>query len=135
MNSDSPANILALEAFLRGEGLTVVRREGPDRKVFGNMLIEWADERIIVRIVKDRGIWLLEVADPSGQGRSPDPALMMQLMVGTTSDLVPLDEEIEFVQSHWSAIVDAFSIEKRTATNTRLHELAKARAKRLFGYG
>jgi hypothetical protein len=51
MTSDSPANILALEAFLRGEGLTVVRREGPDRKVFGNLLIEWADERIIVRIV------------------------------------------------------------------------------------
>lgn len=133
MNSDSPANILALEAFLRGEGLTLVRREGPVHESFGYMSFEWADERIIVRIVKDRGIWLLQVADPTRQGRWPDQALMMQLMLGTTSDLVPLDEEIQFVQSHWSAIVDSFRIEKRAATNARLQELAKERAKRLFG--
>lgn len=57
MNSDSPANILALEAFLRGEGLTLVRREGPVHESFGYMSFEWADERIIVR--NRKGSWHL----------------------------------------------------------------------------
>jgi|SRR5580700_3304957 hypothetical protein len=128
-----PEHLADLEEFCIQQGLACLVRMGPDSRSFGNILLEYGDSRVAVRIVRDRSQWEVGVAAPESQsGTWFDIGLLMNLLLGRAKDIVPLEEEIVFLKANWVAIVDLFSPERLEATEASLHELGRARFKRLM---
>jgi hypothetical protein len=126
-------NLADLEKFWIQQGLACLVRMGPDSRSFGNILLQYGDSRIAVRIARDRSQWSVDVARSGPQ--SPnwyDIGLLMNLLLGRAKDIVPPDEEIAFLKANWAAIVDLFSPEQLEATDASLYALGKARVKRLI---
>ncbi len=128
-----PERLADLEEFCIQKGLACLVRMGPDTRSFGNIVLEYGDSRVAVRIVRDRSRWEVGVAAPESQsGTWYDIGLLMNLLLGRAKDVMPLEEEIAFLKSNWAAIVDPFSPERLEATEASLDELGRARFKRLI---
>jgi hypothetical protein len=128
-----PENIADLESFCAAQGLTCRVRTGPDRRSFGNIVLQYGDSRIAVSIVLDRSQWDIRVAAPTSQSsRWHDIGILRNLLTGQAQDVQQLNEEIAFLKTNWAAIVDLFSPEKLPATEASLDALSTARFKRLM---
>jgi hypothetical protein len=125
-----PEAVAAFEDFLKGAGLTCLRREtGPES---GGRLLQYGCAIVGVRLVFDGCAWLAEVA---GVGSRPDDwydaaALRDLLAGGQSADTLPLAEQIEFLRVNWRAIVRAFDPIRRADTHMRLAFLRWQRVKR-----
>ena len=72
-----------LEEFCIQKGLACLVRMGPDTRSFGNIVLEYGDSRVAVRIVRDRSRWEVGVAAPESQsGTWYDIGLLMNLLLG-----------------------------------------------------
>ena len=129
-----PNEIGTFEAFLLNKGLVCERRVGPDRKVFGNRILQYGNGIIGVQLVLDRSIWLIDIADVASRPNEwYDFAIVLELLVHHGIDVMPLNTQIEMVQTNWQSIIDCFGPQHREKTHTQLDSLRKERAKRLFG--
>ncbi len=82
MNLELPQEIVGFEAFLANRGLACLRREGPDKKFFGNRILRYGDGKIGVQIVLDRSIWFVDVADVKSR---PDEWYAAALFEGSSA--------------------------------------------------
>jgi hypothetical protein len=103
-----PEPVAGFEEFLKGAGLTCLRRETDSES--GGKLLQYGSAIVGVRLIFDRCAWLVEVA---GVGSRPDEwydaAVLRDLLAGGQSaDTLPLAQQIEFVGANWRAIVRAF---------------------------
>ena len=99
---------------------------------FGNKLLQYSGPFMSVRAVSDRGAFgSIEVA--GGEARSDqwyDVAILRDLLVGPGEDVLPLQEQVDFVEKNWSAISSRFSPPEREYTLARLALLRQERAER-----
>ena len=92
-----PKAITDFEEFLKRTGLQCERRQ--EEASFGNKLLQYSGPFMSVRAVSDRGIWFIEVA--GGEARSDqwyDVAILRDLLVGPGEDVLPLQEQVDFVR-------------------------------------
>jgi len=128
-----PGEITELVAFLEGQGLALLRKEGPLRSSFGNIYMEYGDERLKVEIVLDRSVWQIAVADATRPGHPYALDLLQDCFIGPPYDLLlPLPEYVRLLQRIWQDLLDAFSPSRREATHARLHRLGRARMIRIL---
>jgi hypothetical protein len=131
MSNDSswPKAITDLEKFLKSVGLDCERRE--EEASFSNKLLECSGALVAVRAVSDRGIWFVEIAEAQARsGQWYDVAILRDLLTGPGEDVLPLQEQVDFVENNWSAISGRFSPSEREYTSARLALLRQERARR-----
>lgn len=128
MSASTPENVLNLGSFLEERGLRCDRDE--ELRSFGDRLILYWDDSIGVRVVRDRGIWSVDVSD-SREGKDwYDVPLLMELLQGRGEDVRPIEEQIEFIMNSWHEMKQCFSCERRSLTRASLHELGLSRTRR-----
>ena len=125
-----PKEIADFEAFLGKNGLILRRRE--EQPVFSDKMILYGNLDISVRIVSDRGIWYVEVADGARPDEWYDAAIIRDLFGCHGEDVLSLADQVRIIQMNWQSIVDGFGFVNRENTHVRLDALRKARAKRRF---
>jgi hypothetical protein len=127
-----PKEIIALDTFLRGAGLTCKHWETFPES-FGNIVVQYANASIAVQIVRDRGRWSVAIADVAGRPEEwYDPSILRDLLCGQGNDEVSLPEQIEILQANWPSIVECFGPVRRAESHTRLAMLEEQRARRRF---
>jgi hypothetical protein len=131
MEKTWPKTVVDFEDFLRGIGMACQLRA--EQSVFGNKMLQYADAIVGVRIVSDRGVWFVEIADiASRPDEWYDAAILRDLLLGPGEDVLSLPTQIEFVEVKWQDIVSQFGAGLREETHARLAVLRKERAKRRF---
>jgi hypothetical protein len=131
MDLPLPQEIVKFEIFLISKGLTCRRREEPDRRFFGNRTLQYGDGKVGVQLLLDRSIWSVDLADVTSRPDEwYDVAILRDLLLGCGEDVLPLTDQIAFVQENWPAVIDCFGPERRQDTHARLALLRKERAKR-----
>lgn len=102
----------------------------------GNALLVLVTADLQLRFVRDRGQLFLELRSRhvSSDAEWFSLDLVQQLLTDEIDDQTPLgDSRVNFLERHFADISKAFAGDQARATSFRLHELARARAKRLFG--
>jgi hypothetical protein len=131
MDSTWPNTVVDFERFLSGAGFVCQHRK--ELSTFSNKIIEYANSSVGVRVVSDRGIWFVEVADILNQPKEwYDAAILRDLVLGPGEDVLPLPEQIQIIKENLPTIVRLFDPSEREVTLTRLNLLRKERAKRRF---
>lgn len=131
MNLSLPQEIVVFETFLIGKGLTCQRREGPDRRFFGNRILQYGDDTIGIQLLLDRSIWSIDLADVmSPPDKWYDVATMRDLLLGHGEDVLSLTDQIACIQANWQAIIERFSPQYAADTHARLALLREERTKR-----
>ena len=131
MDSNWPRVIDDFAKFLTDAGLQFQSRK--EEAVFNNKVLEYDGQRVNVRIVSDRSIWYVEVADASHQSHEwYDSAILRDLLLGSGEDVLPLQRQIEIIETNWPAIISLFSPSQEEHTHSRLAILREERAKRRF---
>jgi hypothetical protein len=122
--TELPDPLAALAARLEERGFAV--DEQPPSKSFGDQLITFADERLRVRLTRDRSIWTVELGHPAWD-RVYDPDLWRAALEGAdpTTEPSDLDEQAAYVIGALDTLREATSA---PALNERLAEIAVARA-------
>jgi len=109
-------------AFLASKGFAFVAESIGGG--FGDRVIEWSDGRLTVRIVRDRGHWSVDIRDADDRsGECYEAALLRDLVVGGGLDVLSLSAQIDFLESNWDAIADAFSPNRIAETKRELRYL------------
>jgi hypothetical protein len=130
MSNDSswPKAITDFEEFLKRAGLQCERRE--EEASFSNRLLQYSGALMAVRAVSDRGIWFIEVAgDNPRSGEWYDAAMLRDLLLGSGEDVLPLQEQVDFIEKNWPAIRSRFDPSEREHTSARLTLLRQERAR------
>jgi hypothetical protein len=129
------------EEFLLSVGLKFKQRAGPEGQPFGNWFIEYENDDLCIQMVSDRGAESINISDKHTLVRRgfmpPGPAsynveLIVEFLRGAALTEMKLFDQKAFVCDNWSAIVGMFGPTNRETTHSRLSELAKERAKRIF---
>src|SRR5216684_555166 len=126
MSSNPPTQIKEFCVFLTSTGLRQTEHL-QDVKNFGNSVIKYSDERIAVRMVLDRGKWFIEVSDVPNPHTWFDPALVRDLIADRGNDELSIEQQIDFVQTHWPKIRELFTSENRKETFDKLKALSELR--------
>ena len=127
MNPNFPKAVLNFEYFLREVGLVCERRE--QLPTFGESVVQYGSARIRVRVASDRGVWYVEIADVAAEKMGwYDAALLRDLLVGPGEDVLPLVDQIKFLEKYWSSILECFREGHAEATHTALESLRNNRA-------
>ncbi len=131
MDTAWPKEITEFEAFLDQAGLACQRREASE--FFGDRLLQYGSAAIGVRIASDRGIWDVLVADLSGAPDEwYDAAILRDLVLGSGEGVLPLADQIDFVEGKWPAIVRCIDSVNARDSHARLGLLENERVKRPF---
>jgi hypothetical protein len=119
-----PEPLAALATTLEARGFAV--DEQPPSKSFGDQLITFADERLRVRLTRDRSIWTIELGHPAWD-RVYDPDLWRAALEGADPTMEPsdLEEQAVYVIGALDTLREAAS---DPALDERLGEIAVARA-------
>lgn len=131
MNNEEswPGSAIDLERFLKVKGLQCLRHE--EEPYFSNKVLQYSDATIRVRVVSDRGIWFVEVGSPAPMSDEwYDTALLRDLLIGSGEDELTLQQQVNFIQESWAAVVDLFAPSTREQTVSRLVALRRERVKR-----
>lgn len=124
-----PKAVIDFEEFLKGAGLQCERRE--EEASFSNKLIQCSGPLTRVRVVSDRGLWYVEVAGTeAGSCSWFDTAILRDLLLGPGEDVLPLQEQVDFIEKHWHEISSCFAQSQREQTCARLTVLRRERANR-----
>jgi hypothetical protein len=133
MSDDStwPKTVTDFEEFLKSSGLRCDRRE--EGASFNNKLLQYSGPVVSVRAVSDRGVWFIEVAGSHPQACEwYDAAILRDLLLGPGEDVLPLQEQVDFIEKHWPDVCSRFNPEETKYTSARLALLRQERAKRRF---
>jgi hypothetical protein len=127
--SNWPKAITDFEEFLKNLGLRCDRRE--EEASFSNKLLQFSGANMTVRAVSDRGIWFIELAGVNPQfGEWYDAAIFRDLLLGPGEDVLPVQEQVEFIEKNWTAICSLFDPKQITCASARLALLRQERARR-----
>src|SRR5690349_16963023 len=131
-----PAELARFESFLLEAGLSLEEEMEPDPASFGNFRQEYSNADVVVSMGYDRE-WFVTV---SARGSYPhddyDPGLLREFLGRRGTEVPPMNEEVEFLIAAWADILTSFSLPQRQASCSRLDELRKGRARKLFpGFG
>jgi hypothetical protein len=127
-----PEPVTRFEAFLEEQGLACQSCKGPDLAFFGNTCLQYGNDFVRIRLVSDRSLWTVGVADAARPDEWYDVGILRDLLVGLGEDVLPLSEQIAFIRTNWQAILDRFNPWQREETHARLSALRMDRVKRLF---
>lgn len=131
MDTTWPKVVADFETFLQKVGMACRRHE--DQAVFGNKILQCENANIEVRVVSDRDVWFVEVADiVTRPNEWYDAAILRDLLLGRGEDVLSLTDQVEIVETNWPAIVGHFSSAQREDTHARLALLRRERAERRF---
>src|SRR5262249_18686656 len=123
VDRDWPESVKKFEAFLRGQELTEHRRIDFDERHFGNKLLQYFGQEMLIQVVRDRGQWSIDVADSNRPGDWYFVSRFRQLFgeKGESSlSLEDLETDLDFVWQNWSKLVTAFSSDHREETHSKL---------------
>ena len=121
--TELPDPLAALAARLEERGFAV--DEQPPSESFGDQLITFADERLRVRLTRDRSLWTIELGNPGWDGVY-DPDLWRAALEGADPmEPSELEEQAAYVTGALDRLREAGS---DPALRERLHEIAVARA-------
>lgn len=96
-------------------------------------MLQYGNADIVARVISDRGNWYIEIADVADRADGwYDAAILRDLLLGPGEDVLPLSDQIEFIETHWPAIISRFNPRQQEATHAQLASLRKDRAKRRF---
>ena len=124
-----PKEAAEFKSFLTNVGLDLQFEQ--ESAAFGDRLIQYANERISVRMISDRGVWFIEVSDPSYEtGDWYDVALFRDLLCGPGGEVLTLSEQAHFVRENWQSVLSSFESDNRNLTHARLGALRRERAER-----
>jgi hypothetical protein len=131
MDSNWPRVVDDFTKFLTDAGLQLRTRK--EEAVFSNKILQYDGQRVNVRIVSDKGVWYVEVADASHQSNEwYDTAIVRDLILGPGEDVLSLQNQIEIIETNWPAITGLFSPSQEEHTHSRLAILREERSKRRF---
>ena len=124
-DTELPEALAALAATLEAQGFAV-DEEPPNWESFGDQVITFEDERLRVRLTRDRSIWTIELGHPAWD-RVYDPDLWRAALEGADPTMEPseLEEQAAYVLGALDTLREAAS---DPALNERLAEIAVARA-------
>ena len=98
-------------------------------------LKDYSAANLLVRVVNDRGIVSFEIAPLSDHNRRFDIALYKEYLdppkLGVLN--LSLQQQVDFLDSHWEWLNDALSAVNATATLTKIEKAARRRSERLLG--
>jgi hypothetical protein len=127
--TELPEPLAALAATLEAQGFAV-DEQPPNRESFGDQLITFEDERLRVRVTRDRGQWTIELGHPSWENVY-DPDVWRAALEGTDpTEPSTLEEQAAYVAGALDRLRDAAG---DPALRERLDEIAIARADLWFG--
>jgi hypothetical protein len=131
LESTWPRAVIDFEVFLGKAGLVCRHRE--ERAAFNDKSVRCANADLGVRVLSERDVWFVEVADVATRPDEwYDAAILQDLLLGHGKGVLSLPEQIKFVETNWQAIVGSFGAATAADTHSRLALLRKERAKRLF---
>jgi hypothetical protein len=62
-----------------------------------------------IRRFTDRGIWFIELAGVNPQsGEWYDAAILRDLLISQGEDVLPVQEQVEFIEKNWTAFCSLF---------------------------
>jgi len=126
--TELPGPLAALATTLEERGFAV--DEQPPSESFGDQLITFADERLRVRLTRDRSIWTIELGHPAWD-RVYDPDVWRAAVEGADpTNPSPLEDQAAYVAGALDRLREAAS---DPALHDRLDEIAIARADIWFG--
>jgi hypothetical protein len=132
MSPDPPwmSTVVKLEAFLTTVGLHIEHQE--ESAAFGDKLFLYKEEYLKVRVISDRNVWFVEVANvQAADSQWFDVAIIRELLFGPGGeDVLSLEQQIDFVEGNWSAISICFGPCQWLQTSDRLSFLREERTKR-----
>jgi hypothetical protein len=139
MNENNPHSEPEFEQFLKGKGLAMEGRLGPEGQPFGNWIIQYGNADLRVSMVLDRSQRSVTIADkntPLSHAIFPASPVdyhvpsIRESLFGIPASPMAFEDQKEFVRAHWDAIVAMFSSESRQATHERLALQGRERLKR-----
>ncbi len=116
---------------IRKHGFALVNEEA-----YGmGALKDYSAENVLVRVVNDRGIVSFEIAPLIETERRFDIALYKEYLdppkLGVLN--LSLQQQVDFLESHWAWLNDALSPKKAKATLAEIEDAARRRSERLLG--
>lgn len=136
MDSDSPTSIGELLEQLPQVGFNVVA-ERYSAESFGNRVTVLERDPVAIRMLKDRGIWTVDVAGPrtvtTEGGDFWFSSGVWQAYLDSTDPPIkamPLDQEIIFVKDRWQDVESAFRNDKDLDDDLRSIRKEGAEARR-----
>jgi hypothetical protein len=123
-------SIAKFEDFLKGQGMRLEHRE--EYASFGSKLFRYAGGSIAVRVVSDKGIWFVEIRSvQAADTQWYDTAIIRELLHGSAvEEVMSLEQQTNFVERDWPAIVRCFDPSDWHRTSTQLSILRLERTKR-----
>lgn len=116
------------EFLLNERGFKVSGYEYPP-KHFDNFYIDLASEDFLFRLLNDRGVCgSLVASTASNPTHWYDIGLLHSLIMGgDPTQTLTLDEEAEFIRTHYEAIKDALSVNNLSETSAHLKQIGHKR--------
>jgi len=129
---ESPTDLLKKLPFLTEDlGFTVVADQVSSS--FGNMYVVLTNGTVDVCVARDRGFVDIEVRPAAAPERWLSLSHLRQvvLQLELSADIT-IDQQAEFLGSHFAEIVELISPQNWENTNERVMELGRARLRRLY---
>jgi hypothetical protein len=131
MYRDWPDELTGFESFLEQMGLvfkwTWQAPGAPYREV------QWADDRLRVKAVWEKGLWWIEIADAAWPDKPYGVRTIRDFLhAQITASPMTIQESVSFLESNWAAVVSSFAPECASMTHAALQLAAGENARRLF---
>jgi hypothetical protein len=131
VKSDKNKLIQEFGSFLEQNGFRLRLCEGPDRRSFGNRLIEYRNGSMGARIEVDRQQYDIRLADFSTQPSDWYPIYLIRDMFFGRGDDMTFRSQIEFAIANWEKIINRFDEVNRSNTSECLRKLRREQAKEM----
>ncbi len=107
-----------------------------NEEAFGmGALKDFSADKVLVRVVNDRGIISFEIAPLSDREKRFDLAIYKEYLdppkLGVLN--LSLQQKVDFLESHWAWLNDALSPASAAATLKEIQKAARRRSERLLG--
>jgi len=101
-----------------------------DSGSFDNMVLILQSEHVCFRLVRDRDQWSIEVADPLKRDEWYDIALINSFITGSQTDILSIDEQVDFALAELPRIEKLFEMHTQLQTHAELVRLRQHRVRR-----
>jgi hypothetical protein len=115
-----PRPVAQLENFLKSVGLHLEHQQ--ESASFEDKLLLYTGESLAVRVVSDKGVWFIEVTNVKATDiQWFDAAIIRELLFGPgEEDVLSLEQQINFIEVNWPAIIRCFGPSEWQHTVARL---------------
>ncbi len=100
-----PASVSELSSALTAEGFAFVDAS-MDRESFGNIVIDWRGSEFVVRAVRDRGQWFLDLGQDE---KTLAPVFVWAKRLGYRRPVDAIEDQCRFVSEHLDALSAAIT--------------------------